>query len=83
MGKHVNLETVNRRGLVARYARLRGITHPQADQFTRNWNRSDLRHTIERLEADERPYAGRRTRSTSGQLTTITGYTTMVDGIVR
>lgn len=83
MGKRTNHRTVNRRGLVSRYAALRGVSHARAEQMTRTWDRTELRECVERIEREERPYEPRRARSMKGQLTTVGAYTTMVDGVVR
>lgn len=83
MGKRSNAEAVNRRGLIARYARIRGVPHAQAEQMTRTWHRSDFRELVERIESEERPYVGRRARSSVGQVSTTASYVTMVDGITR
>lgn len=82
MGQRTNPLSVNRRGLVQRYADLRGVTYERANQLTRDWPRSDLREVIERAETEERPYRGRRLKSTE-QTTRIGGYVTMVAGITR
>lgn len=83
MGKHVDLSTVNRAGLVKRYAALRGISTQDADRRTRDWSRTEFREVLEACEAEERLYAPRRLRTIPSRITSITGYTTMNDGIAR
>lgn len=76
MGKHVDLETVNRRGLLRRYAALRGITLEQAERTTRTWSRSEFRDILETSEAVElEEPGGAHARWTGGQTTTVQGLT--------
>ena len=83
MGKHVDLTTVNRAGLVRRYAALRGISTQDADRRTRDWSRTEFREVLEASESDEIAYRPRRVRTIPSRITSITGYTTMNNGIAR
>lgn len=83
MGNRTNPYAVNRRGLVSRYAQLRGIPYARADHITRDWNRSDFREVVEAIERDETPYPGSRRKARNELTTTVSGYVSMVDGITR
>lgn len=78
MAKHVNTLAVNRTGLVRRYARLRGVSPASAEAMTRDWSRTDLRETVERIENEETAvgaYVGLRQSWLAGRTTSVQGIT--------
>lgn len=94
MGKHTNYASVDRAGLVRRYAELRGYSHVRAAAVTQQWTRTELRECVESIENSEKglsAYRGRHSRFASGPnsrfakgaTTNLSGFTTMVDGVTR
>lgn len=75
MGKHVNTRSVDRGGLVRRYATLRGITTEHAEKATRQWSRTELRDILEMAEREDSTVVGRHARWVRGQTTTVEGLT--------
>lgn len=76
MGKHVDLSTVSRAGLLRRYAKLRGVTVESAERMTRNWSRTEFREVLESREGAESTYEPRHRREAPlGRTTTVQGIT--------
>lgn len=75
MGKHVNLRTVDKAGLLRRYAALRGLTMEQAERTARDWTRSELRSVVEAGEDEHTTGGTHAARDLKGQTTTAYGYT--------